>query len=222
MNADIRSKLELAEKVQVFNRAHPVTDPGIKPVFDQVDESIDRARALITTQVQGREQARTANATRRDLKSLLKTGLLRVISNIFADAATSDPSLGSLKAPAWQAPNRVFIEGAEALVAAARDRLDVLAKHGLTTGLVDEAEKLVAQYRTATETASAARQEWVHSSAELEMVGARIMGLVDRIHGLNRHRFANQPDLMATWEVARNLVTVSPKPSGPSDVSAAA
>ena len=54
------------------------------------------------------------------------------------------------------------------------------------------------------------------------MVGARIMGLVDRIHGLNRHRFANQPDLLATWDVARNLKTVSPKPSAPTNDSAAA
>ncbi len=50
------------------------------------------------------------------------------------------------------------------------------------------------------------------------------------IDGLNRHRFANQPEILVNWESARNLVTVAPKanttsvpPSGAGgDVRAAA
>ena len=78
MNADVRSKLEMAEHVRVFNRAHPATDIGTQPVFAQFDESIARANALITEQAQGNQRSRTANASRRELRKLLGVGLLRV------------------------------------------------------------------------------------------------------------------------------------------------
>ena len=112
----------------------------------------------------------------------------------------------------------------------ARARLDVLSKHGLSGELLDEAAKVVARYQAATEEASEARQGRIQASAELDEVAARIMELVNRIDGLNRHRFVNQPEILVNWESARNLVTVAPKanttsvpPSGAGgDVRAAA
>lgn len=230
MNADVRSKLEMAEHVRVFNRAHPASDTGTQLVFAQFDESIARANALITEQAQGNQRSRTANASRRELRNLLGVGLLRVIGNVCHAAAREDASLGTLKTPPRRAPNRVYIAGAEALVTGARVRLEGLTKHGLTGELLDEAAKVVAQYQAATEEASAAKQGRIQASAELDEVAARIMELVNRMDGLNRHRFVNQPDVLASWESARNLVTVAPKanstsvpPSGAGgDVRAAA
>ena len=158
MNADVRSKLEMAEHVRVFNRAHPASDTGTQLVFAQFDESIARANALITEQAQGNQRSRTANASRRELRTLLGVGLLRVIGNVCHAAAREDASLGTLKTPPRRAPNRVYIAGAEALVTGARARLEGLTKHGLTGELLDEAAKVVALYQAATEEASAAKQ----------------------------------------------------------------
>ena len=186
--------------------------------------------SFIAEQPRGNLRSRTANASRRELRNLLAVGLLRVIGNVCHAAAREDASLGTLKPPARRAPNRVYIAGAEALVTGARARLDVLHKHGLSGELLDEAAKVVARYQAATEEASAAKQGRIQASAELDEVAARIMELVNRIDGLNRHRFANQPEILVNWESARNLVTVAPKanttsvpPSGAGgDVRAAA
>ena len=135
-----------------------------------------------------------------------------MIGNVcHAAAAREDASLGTLKPPARRAPNRVYIAGAEALVTWARARLDALSKHGLSGELLDEAAKVVARYQAATEEASEARQGRIQASAELDEVAARIMELVNRIDGLNRHRFVNQPEILVNWESAQNLVTVAPK-----------
>lgn len=45
----------------------------------------------------------------------------------------------------------------------------------------------------------------------LDEAAAGIMELVNRIDGLNRHRFVTQPEILVNWESARNLVTVAPK-----------
>jgi hypothetical protein len=213
MNAEVRGKLEMGERVQLFGRAHPIEDTGLKPVFDQLDESLSRGHALITQQAQGAQRAKAANAQRRDLRSLLWVGLLRLIANICVEGAKLDPALATLKPPARQAPNRVFIAGAEALVTGAREHLELLGRFGLSAGVLDEAAKVVARYRAATEDATEARQSRVQASAELEEVGARIMVLVQRLDGLNRHRFADQPEILAAWESARNLVTIGPRVS---------
>ncbi|MFN0180341.1 MAG: hypothetical protein ACKVZ0_16195, partial [Gemmatimonadales bacterium] len=70
------STMVAAGKVQVFNRAYPVTDPGLSPVFSQLDESVERANALIVQQVEGNARSKAANRTRRQVRSQLSTGLL--------------------------------------------------------------------------------------------------------------------------------------------------
>ncbi|MFN0181189.1 MAG: hypothetical protein ACKVZ0_20475, partial [Gemmatimonadales bacterium] len=69
----------------------------------------------------------------------------------------------------------------------------------------------------------------VGASRALDVVRAEIMGLIGRIDRLNRHRFASEPEALARWETARNLIgpavksTSEAPPSGSGvDVPAAA
>ena len=60
-------------------------------------------------------------------------------------------------------------------------------------------------FTKAIEQASAGRQQHAGATADLRAVAAEIVALVERINALNRHRFRDDPDLLAAWDSARKV-----------------
>ena len=229
MKAEMRSTMETAGKVQVFTKAHPVADAGLSPVFSQLDSSVERANALIGQQAKGKERSKAANRTRRTVRNRLWDGLLRLFADSFVIASAELPALRGIRVPRTRSSDPAFINGAGAVIEAARDHQEVLAKYGLTPGLVDEATALLEQYQAISNEAKEAYQARVGASKALADVRVDIMAAINRIDRLNRHRFADQPEALARWETARNVVgpavrsTPDAPPSGlGGDVPAAA
>ncbi|MFN0180335.1 MAG: hypothetical protein ACKVZ0_16165 [Gemmatimonadales bacterium] len=190
---------------------------------------MERANALIVQQVEGKERSRAANRARRPVRSQLSAGLLGLFGRVFVVASEEVPGLRGVRAPRVRSSDPAFINAAGGMIRAAREHLDALAKYGVTAGLVDDAGKLLAEYEAISIEAKAAFQARVGASRALDVVRAEIMGLIGRIDRLNRHRFASEPEALARWETARNLIgpavksTSEAPPSGSGgDVPAAA
>jgi len=207
MKRRIRRKFEMADRVLVFNQNHPSTDSGLAPLFDGLAERVAHATVLEQANEEARSRGRAGNLRRGQLRRRLTAGLLRLIAQVGQAAAQEDPSLAGLFQPVlWKTPGRSFSAAAEALVAAAKDHLDLLTRHGFTQALLDEATAMVTEYAQLTAQASAAQQARIQAGAELERVGGEIGDLVARIDGLNQHRFGDDPEVLAAWRSARNII----------------
>jgi hypothetical protein len=103
-----------------------------------------------------------------------------------------------------------FRTTARTLAAEAVARKDVLIRYGLAEKVLDDLLQAITQFDQAIEQGTNGRRAHVAASAELETLSEEIVQLVKGMHGLNRFRFSAAPELLAAWESASNVMTVSP------------
>jgi hypothetical protein len=207
MRAEERRKLDMADRAMVFIRAHPPEDAGVAPVIAELEERVGRARRLAKVDGEGRAAERSATKERREVKRVLVDGLLGYLSRVWRAAAKEQPSLAGVFQPlGMRASNRLFVGKAESMVAAAREHQALLGRYGLTGALLDDVDRMLGRFVTALEAGATGQQAHVGANAELTVVTAEIMELVGRIDRLHRHRFRSDPDALAAWASARNVL----------------
>ena len=134
-------------------------------------------------------------------------GYLRVIIKAGQAAAKTVPALESLfRAIAPDLSNRGFLTEARALLATAVEHAEAIAPHGATPELVAAATALVEQCSTALEAAVSARSRRVEATAGLKEATADVMDLVIRLDAFNRHRYIDDPEQLAAWVSAKNVL----------------
>jgi len=201
-----RLRLEKAERVRVFFDAHPLTDQSSAPLLTRLDALIERAKQNIAQQEEGRTRGHAGTVQRDDLRRYLTSGLFRLIARVGRAAARSHPELdGHFQTVTANGTNLAFMRSGEALIAAARQHATVLEEFGVGAGLVDQADELLRQYLTLHTEGSALAQSRTQAVAELEKVTTELNRIVAQLDGLNRHRFAEQAESLAAWNLARQL-----------------
>jgi hypothetical protein len=216
MNAEVRRKLDMAERALVFIQEHPPEDTGVTPVFEELAERVAHALRLVKVEGEGLSGERAATTERLDVKRSLVTGLLAFLSRAGRAAAKEEPSLAHVFRPiAMGTPNRLFVARAESMVAAARGQPELLGRYGSTGALLEETERLVSRFVAVSQAAASSRLAHVGANADLTAVTSEIMELVDRIDRLHRHRFRADPDALAAWSSAKNVLGPSRRRNGP-------
>ena len=222
MNGEVRRKLDMADRVRVFNRTHPSGDAGLPPLSEQLDERVVRAEAVAAMQRSGRLAEGAGTARRRELRAKLQQGLLRLLVRAGEAAAKEVPELAKrFQLPSLGATSRTFLTAARTMLTEARQRPELFVRFGMSAPLLDELGGLLDQYGTSVEEAFTGRQQHVAARAELQEIASEIMDLVERIGSYYRHRFRDDPDELAAWESASNLIgpfrgqAVTPAPPPP-------
>ncbi len=88
----------------------------------------------------------------------------------------------------------------------AQTRRQELVKHGLVEPLLDDLGRLLDELDAVSERGQEARRVHVGATAQLEVASSEVVRLVKALGGLNRYRFVNDPELLAQWESASNVV----------------
>ncbi|MGE0552837.1 MAG: hypothetical protein AB7R55_05355 [Gemmatimonadales bacterium] len=215
LRAGFRVAIEMAERVRVFVEAHPSDDPGLAPLTEALTRLLGRATELIALHDDNRTKVTAAVSRRAELRKSAVTGLLQLIARTGQSAARQDPAVaGRFRTVRVSGPALVFVRSAEALVAAAREHREVLAAHGLSDGVVDQAAALLQQYDVVGDEQAAAVQGRVQARAELSVVTRQLKVTVRQLDAFNKHRFAKDDELLAAWKTARNLIGPASRSSG--------
>lgn len=228
MNAQVRRKIEMATRVRDFSRAHPSGDAGYETVLTRLEGILSRTDALAAQQRAGTIAAREANARRLELRRALQFQLLHHLVRVGDVVADQRPDLaGRFRLPSVNSTHRAFLTAAKQMLATAIEERDFLVSQGLAGSFLDDFGTELTEYEETTAAANAGRRQHTGARAELEVVVAELMKLVELLDGLNRYRFRQDPDRKAAWDSARNLVTIArskagPPPAPPSDVAPAA
>ncbi|MGE5144813.1 MAG: hypothetical protein ACM3OA_15375 [Acidobacteriota bacterium] len=228
MNSAVRRRLDMAARVREFIRARSASEPGYPPVLARLEELITRADVIAGRQHQGVVAAQGARAHRRDLRDQLHRQLVHYLVALGTYAGKDQAELArQFRLPDGSANNAAFLTAVKALVAAAESQRDLLIKQGMAVASLDEINRLVTEFEAASEVARTARRDHIGARADLEVITAQLMDEVNLLDGITRYRFGNDPEVMAEWKAARQVLGqprtgVTPPATGTSDVQQAA
>ena len=207
MNAKTRSKLEMGSRALEFSRAHPDDSPGYAAALSRLEEQLDKSTQLATRQREGLIEVRAATARKTELTNSMRRKQLVHLARVARLASKELPELAQkFVLPRDPAPHLVFKTFASGMVAEAQRQKELLIKHGLVERVLESLVESLQEFDVVVEQGAEGRRVHIGASAELDVVADEVVQIVKAIDGLNRFRFANEPDLIASWKAACNVI----------------
>jgi hypothetical protein len=215
MNAEVRRRIEMAERARDFSRANPFQDPTSATVVGRLEELVTRANALANQESAGRITRHAATVRRADLRRELVSHFLRPVVRAAELASRQRPDmLGKFRLPSTSANSKAFFMAARNMVTAAVADRELFASLGISDTVLEDLGRAVNEFEQATEAAHTGRSKHVGARADLKQVTADIMDLIGVVDGLNRHRFREDKEKLAAWDSERNVIgPLRPKPA---------
>jgi hypothetical protein len=205
MRAEVRRKLEMAERVSEFQKANPFAEGAVSPVAAAFEERLARAKALAGQHEAGLRTSRQTTAERAELRRDV-TALIRQLAAVAALASSEERTLrGMFDLPVRKTTYMRFITDAKEMLATAEANKALLTKYGMTEVLFQELATGVTSLDTVSEAHSAARRAHVGARIDLNAVTTELMYHVEVLHGINRSRFRKDPERWGAWNNVRNV-----------------
>lgn len=188
-------------------RKHPFSDPSHSAVVERFEERLARAQVLAVQEQTGRLDAGTATRLRKEVRRALETQLMRYVARV-GDVAAHDhlELVGRFRSPGSHVSNAAFLARAWDMLNLAKANQELLVSHGLGGTQLDDLASAITRFEAATEKANAGRRGHVGARADLASVTGDLVEMVGLLDVLNRTRFGSEPELLASWESARNVV----------------
>jgi len=207
MRAQLRRRLEMAERVRTFLRTHQLQGMGEGLGVVKLEELIGRAQALDEQQRVGVNLSRQATKQRNAVRKALEDKILRYLRAVGRIAAMRKGQLANeFPLPASNASHKALLTVGRASLDKATAQKDVFLGLGMSPKVLDELAAALGEYEQTLEASRAARQEHVEASADLKAVATEITEQVDLLDSFVRYQFGDDPDVMSGWASARNVV----------------
>jgi hypothetical protein len=213
MNAKCRRKVEMGRRALGFSRVHPDASPGYAATIARLQDRLGRAEQLATQQHEGLATVHAATKRKSELRRKMKRAHLNHLMRVGEAVALEAPDLAEKLVLTRAASTYLaFQTVAHSMAAEALGRKELLVKYGLAETVLDSLQQALAQFDEALAQGAEGHRAHVGASAELDTVADEIVHVVKLMDGLNRYRFENDPESMAAWESASNVVA-TPQPA---------
>jgi hypothetical protein len=201
-----------------FSIAHQVPNsPGYAAALKDLTELIALGKELDKEQERGLTEVRAATDRKRKLKRSIRRSQLIHIAAAAGRADKEMPELAQ-KFDLMRIPvrNLAFQTVVTTMIEDAEQHKDILVRHGLVEDLLVDARKALDEFNQQVDRAAEGRRVHIGARANLNAVVAGVAEIVRMFDGLNRHRFADAPDLLAAWIAASNIIG-PPRAGGPAE-----
>ena len=211
--ATTRRKLNMGTRVLEFSRQYPDPSPAYAAAAARLQERLDRADELARQQNDGRTEVRVATGRKRELRRLMLRAHLDHLASVARVASSEEPEiLQKFLFPSDATTYQAFQTAASGIAAEAESRKELLLKYGLSEEVLTGLKLSLEQFQTAVDQGAAGRLAHVGATAELDVVSEQVVQIVKVMNGLVRIRFGTQPETLAAWESASNVVWPSRTP----------
>jgi len=218
MDKRIESRIARAKRALEFSRAHASPSPGYAAALKQLEDEITRATQLAAEQGRGLAEVRTATIEKERIKRSLRRSHLRHLAGVAERAAVEDPELAQkFELPRLPSRGLAFRAAARAMIDLAEEQKELLARYGLVDELLQNAHQSVDKLDLFADRSAEGRRIHVGASASLEVSVNELARAIRILDGYNRFRFASDPNLMAGWTSAINIVGPAERTSGEPD-----
>jgi hypothetical protein len=200
-------RLNMGRRALEFSQAHLSSSPGYATALKQLEDELARSKQLINEQREGLAQVRTATIEKERLKRAIRRSHLVHLAGVAQRAAAEDAELAQ-KFDLPRVPPRglAFRAAARTMVELAEQQKELLSKYGLVEELLQNAVKAVDRLDQAVDSGAEGRRIHIGASASLEVSANEVVRSVKILDGYNRFRFENDPNLLAGWVAAINIV----------------
>jgi murein L,D-transpeptidase YcbB/YkuD len=215
MNARSRRKLEMGARALKFSREHPDASPGYAAALSRLEELLKRAEQLASQQRDGIILSRSSTQRKKELRKRLKAAHLDHLARVARVAAAEAPELPQKFEFPRSTSYLAFRTAARGMEAEALAHKELMVKRGLAETILQSLSQALDQFDAAMEQGSQSRIAHVGASFELDEVAEEVVQVVQVMDGVNRHGFAGDGELLASWEAASNVVATpraEPKP----------
>ena len=207
MNSDVRRIIEMSKRVLSFSRAHPHPSEGYGSALARLEKAVAEADVLADRQREGINASRAATGVKRALRRKIRRTQLLHLSRVAESAAAEVPELAEKFRLVREAvPYLAFRTAARGMLAEAQKHKELLIRHGLLESVLQSLAENLDKFDAAVEQGTAARRAHVGASAELAALAEELIQVVRLMHGINHSRFAEDPDSLAQWESASNVI----------------
>jgi len=227
VDARLRRRLEMAERVRDFLRAHPTDGVAEGAALARLEELVARAEVLASQQRAGIVAARAATEVRAGVRRALRSKLLHYLSAVGHVAANENAELGQEFRLPKVGPNQPFVTIARGMLEKATANKDLLVKLGMSETLLSDIEATIKSFEHTLEATRTGRRDHVGASADLRAVMAEVSEQVKVLDGVVRYRFGDNAELMGAWGSAHSVVgpfrsrtAVPASPASPADPGA--
>lgn len=220
MKATIRRIQSMGVRALEFCTAHADPSAGYAAATARLGALLLELTQLAAEQRAGVTAERASVATKQELRSALEQNELLHLSSVVAAAEDALPALVPVFSRVRESRSyQAFRTAAQAMLDAARQHQEALVPFGLSEAvLASVAEKLVA-FDQASEASATARRQHVRAARALDEAGNELSQVVRVLDGFNRFRFAKEPDLLAAWRSATNVLGTT-RPATPAEAPA--
>ena len=194
-------------RVREYARLHRDASPAFVAAVTRLQERLDQATRLERQFNDGRSAVSVATARKSELRRRIRRTHLHHLSSVAEVASVEEPELTRK----FVIPGRIFTyrgfhTAAGGVAAEAESRKELLLKHGLAEEVLSGLQVALDQFETAVEQGAAGQLTHVGATAELGALADEVVQIVKVMTGLIRVRFAGQPELLAEWGRASNVV----------------
>ena len=207
MNKIVSSRLEMGARALEFSRAHPVPSDGYATTLKQLEEQLARANQLAREQERGTTEVRAATARKIELKRSIRRSQLVHLARVARRAAQEVPGLAQkFDLPRVPFRNLAFSNVARAMLEEAQQQKELLVRHGLVAEMLDTLAQSLDEFDQAVAQGAEGRRLHIGAAANQMAISDEVVQLVWILDGYNRHRLAADPNLLAGWTAARNII----------------
>ncbi|MEZ4584798.1 MAG: hypothetical protein R2909_00150 [Gemmatimonadales bacterium] len=200
-DADLR-RLTKVEGVLAFARSNPSEEQDVTLLVGAMTTGLEKARALVKQRAEREQEARGESKRARETRRRLR-GVLALVSKSGVAAGKASPELvAKFRQIRPRASIVEFTASARALLEAGREHAEAIVGHGASAERLDQAEVLLNEYVALLDKSRDARSAAVRIGTELKVAAVELMSFRSRLDALNRHRFADDPELKAAWKSA--------------------
>jgi hypothetical protein len=207
MKAATRRTIEMATRVLNFSRAHLDSSPGFTAALARLENTLAQVELVARRQRDGINAARSATARKRELRRKMRRTQLVHLARVAESAVSEVPEVAQKFLLIPEAiPYLAFRTAARGMSAEAQSRKELLVKHGLLDSVLQNLADSLDQFDQAVEQGTDARRTHIGASAELDALAGELVQIARLMDGSNRYRFSADPESLAEWESARNVV----------------
>ena len=207
MKASTRSIIEMGNRVLNFSRAHPDPSPGYAAALARLEKTLAEAQVLAARQLDGINAVRSATDQKRVLRRKIRRTHLVHLARVAESAAKEVPEIAQKFRLIHEAiPYLAFRTAARGISAEAQNQKELLVKHGLLDSVLESLSQSLDQFDKVVEQGIEGRRTHVGASAELDALAEELLQNARLMDGASRYRFGEDPEALAAWESARNVI----------------
>lgn len=205
MDALIKAKLQVGDRVVAFHHDHPPMNEGMRVAVVTLEAALAEARRLDEMHRSGKTAAHVSVLTKAGLRVTIRDGISLLVGLAESAMDVRKDVQIVIRAPYLKADAEQFVNDSREALIQARGAEEILTGFGLPEGLLADLDAAITQLTSRNREKELGRNMQVGATAGLDRVTAEVMRVLRQLDRLNRFRYRRDPDGLAAWQRARTL-----------------